>query len=71
MDLSEPLDSETLLVLAPVVGGTSDTSSLIRAMAADGDALSAGASLLVSVPAGGIEIFDTRHRQLVWRERGP
>ena len=70
VDLSEPLGSETLLEVAPVTAGVPDSSSLIRAKVTGGDAPGVGATLLLSVPAAGIEIFDKRDGRLIWREDG-
>ena len=70
VDLSEPLGSETLLEVAPVTAGVPDSSSLIRAKVTGGDAPPVGATLLLSVPAAGIEIFDKRDGRLIWREDG-
>ena len=70
VDLSEPLGSETLLEVAPVAAGVHDSSSLIRAKVTGGDAPGVGASLLLSVPAAGIEIFDRRDGRFVWRKDG-
>ena len=68
VDLSEPLGSETLLEVAPVTAGVPDSSSLIRAKVTGGDAPGIGASLLLSVPAAGIDIFDERDGRLIWRD---
>ena len=70
VDLSEPLGSETLLEVAPVASGVPDSSSLIRAKAIGTNAPEVGATLLLSVPAAGIEIFDKRDGRLIWREDG-
>ena len=70
VDLSEPLGSETLLEVAPVASGVPDPSSLIRAKVAGTNAPEVGATLLLSVPAAGIEIFDKRDGRLIWREDG-
>ena len=70
VDLSEPLGSETLLEVAPVTAGVPDSSSLIRAKVTGADAPEVGATLLLSVPAAGIELFDKRDGRLIWREDG-
>ena len=70
VDLSEPLGSETLLEVAPVASGVPDSSSLIRAKVTGTNAPEVGATLLLSVPAAGIEIFDKRDGRLIWREDG-
>ena len=70
VDLSEPLGSETLLEVAPVAAGVPDSSSLIRAKVTGAHAPEVGATLLLSVPATGLEVFDKSDGRLIWREDG-
>ncbi len=66
VDLAEPLGSETLLEVAPIIDGAPDTTNLIR-VRVSGEASRVGTRLRLLAPAAAIELFDTGDGRLLWR----
>ena len=70
VDLAEPLGSETLLEVAPVVRGSPDTDNLIRVRVSGEEPPRIGTRLRLRAPWAAVELFDVDDGCLLWRGGG-